>query len=132
MFAAEWGTGQVFLSMVYFFLIFIWIMLLFQVFIDLFSDHETGGFAKFLWVLFVLVLPFLGVFIYLIVRGGGMAERRMAVAQSQQKAMDTYIQQTAAAASPADQLKQLSDLHDAGKLSDEEFAAAKAKIVSSV
>ena len=132
MFAAEWGTGQVFLSMVYFFMIFIWIMLLFQVFIDLFSDHETNGWAKFLWVLFVLVLPFLGVFIYLIVRGGGMAERRMAVAQSQQKAMDAYIQQTAAGASPADQLKQLSDLHDAGKLSDEEFAAAKAKIVSAV
>ncbi len=132
MFAAEWGTGQVFLSMVYFFMIFIWIMLLFQVFIDLFSDHETGGVAKFLWVLFVLVLPFLGVFIYLIVRGGGMAERRMAAATAQQKAMDAYIQQTASNASPADQLKQLSDLHDAGKLSDEEFASAKAKIVSAV
>ena len=95
MFAAEWGTGQVFLSMVYFFMIFIWIMLLFQVFIDLFSDHETGGVAKFLWVLFVLVLPFLGVFIYLIVRGGGMAERRMAAASAQQKAIGAYIQQTA-------------------------------------
>jgi hypothetical protein len=130
MFAAEWGTGQVFLSMVYFFLIFIWIMLLFQVFIDLFSDRETNGFAKFLWVLFVLVLPYLGVFIYLIVRGGGMAERRMAAAQAQQKAMDSYIRETATGGSPAEQLKQLSDLHDAGKLSDEEFASAKAKIVS--
>jgi hypothetical protein len=130
MFAAEWGTGQVLISMLWFFFIFIWIMLLFQVFIDLFSDRETSGFAKFLWVLFVLILPFLGVFIYLIVRGGGMADRRMAVAQQQQAAMDDYIRTTAATATPAEQLKQLADLHDAGKLSDEEYAAAKAKAMA--
>jgi len=130
MFAAEWGTGEVLISMLWFFFIFIWIMLLFYVFADLFSNHEMGGFAKLLWVVVIIIAPYLGVFVYLLVNGSRMGQRQAAAMQAQQAQMDTYIRQTASSGTPAEQLKQLSDLHDAGKLSDEEFASMKGKVVS--
>ncbi len=70
--ASDFGTGQVFLSMMWFFLFFIWIWLLIVVFTDIFRSHDMGGFAKFLWVLFVIVMPYVGVFVYLIARGHKM------------------------------------------------------------
>ena len=79
---AEWSVGQVLWSMIWFFLFFIWIWILITVFIDIFRSHDLGGWAKALWVIFVIVFPFLGVFVYLIVRGGGMAKRRMDEAQA--------------------------------------------------
>jgi len=130
MFAAEWGTGEVLISMLWFFFIFIWIMLLFYVFADLFSNHEMGGFAKLLWVVVIIIAPYLGVFVYLLVNGSRMGQRQAAAMQAQQAQMDSYIRQTASSGTPAEQLKQLSDLHDAGKLSDEEFASMKGKVVS--
>src|SRR6188472_4397586 len=72
--AAEWGTGEVFLSMIWFFLFFIWIWLLIVVFSDIFRSHDLSGWAKALWVLFVVFLPYLGVFVYLIARGRKMSE----------------------------------------------------------
>ena len=75
--ASQFGTGQVFWSMVWFFLFFIWIWLLIVVFSDIFRSHDMGGFAKFLWVLFVIVLPYLGVFVYLIARGHKMSEHAL-------------------------------------------------------
>ena len=69
MVVAEWAVGQVFWSMLWFFLFFIWIWLLITVFADIFRSHDIGGFAKFLWVIFVIFLPYLGVFVYLIARG---------------------------------------------------------------
>ena len=75
---ASFGTGQVFLSMLYFFLFFIWIWLLISVFGDVFRSHDLSGGAKALWVIFVIVVPYFGVFIYLIVRGGKIAERTAA------------------------------------------------------
>jgi hypothetical protein len=66
---SNWGTGQVFLEILYFFLFFIWIWLLIVVFGDIFRSHDLGGFAKALWVIFVIVVPYLGVFVYLIARG---------------------------------------------------------------
>jgi uncharacterized membrane protein YccF (DUF307 family) len=74
--AAQFGTGQVFLSMLWFFLFLIWICLLVVVFADIFRSHDLGGWAKALWTIFVIVLPYLGVFVYLIARGGKMSERR--------------------------------------------------------
>ena len=71
---AEWGVGQLFWSMLWFFLFFIWIWLLIMVFADIFRSHDLGGFAKALWVIFVIVVPFLGVFVYLIARGHKMSE----------------------------------------------------------
>src|SRR5580698_7939998 len=84
-----------FLTMLYFFLFIIWIWLLITVFVDIFRSHDMGGGAKALWCIFVIILPFLGVFVYLIARGGKMHERAAAEAAQQQKAFDAYVKQTA-------------------------------------
>ncbi len=130
MLASEFGTGQVLWSMIWFFCFFIWIWLLITVFADVFRSHDLGGFAKFLWVFFVIVLPFLGVFVYLIARGHSMQERSLQAAQAQDAAQRAYIQQVAGTApSAADELGRLADLHQKGVLSDDEYAKAKAKVV---
>ena len=90
------GTGQVFLSMLYFFLFFIWIWLLITVFADIFRSHDLGGLAKALWVIFVIVVPYLGVFIYLIARGNKMSEHAMEAAQAQDEARRAYIRSAVA------------------------------------
>jgi heme exporter protein D len=123
-------AGGIFLSMFYFFIFFIWIMLLFRVFADLFRNKEMGGFTKFLWILFVIVVPFLGIFIYIIVHGKSMAHRDMEQAQAQQDSFKAYVQQTASTASTADQLAQLADLKDRGLITPEEFEIAKAKALA--
>jgi len=126
MLANEFGTGQVFLSMLWFFLFFIWIWLLITVFSDIFRSHDMGGFAKFLWVIFVIFLPYLGVFVYLIARGHKMSEHAMEAAQAQQD----YIRQVAGtSASPADELARLADLKAQGVIDDAEFQRLKAKAI---
>jgi hypothetical protein len=122
-----------FLTMLYFFLFIIWIWLLITVFIDIFRSHDIGGWVKALWVIFVIVLPFLGVFVYLIARGGKMHERAANEAAQQQKAFDDYVKQTAGASgdTSADQLSKLADLKSQGVLTDAEFDAQKAKILAS-
>lgn len=105
-----------------------WIMLLFRVFADLFRSHVSGG-AKAGWSLFVIFFPFLGVLVYLIAHGGDMAKRDVETAQAIDQAQRAYIQD-AAGSSPADQLHKLADLKDRGVISDEEFATAKAKILT--
>ena len=128
---AEFGTGQVFLSMMYFFLFFIWIWLLIVVFGDIFRSHDLGGLAKALWVIFVIVAPYLGVFVYLIARGHKMSEHAMQAAQAQDAAQRAYIQNAAGAApSTADELTRLADLKAKGVISDAEFEQAKAKAVA--
>src|ERR1700689_1826531 len=100
-----------FLTMLYFFLFVIWIWLLITVFVDIFRSHDMGGWAKALWVIFVIILPFLGVFVYLIARGGKMHERAAAEAAQQQQAFDQYVRETAGAdGGTADQLSKLADL----------------------
>ena len=128
--ASDFGTGQVFLSMLWFFMFFIWIWLLITVFGDIFRSHDMGGFAKFLWVLFVIVIPYLGVFVYLIARGHKMHEHAIEAAQAQDQAARAYIQQAAGtAASPADELARLADLKARGVIDDGEFQRLKAKVV---
>jgi hypothetical protein len=130
--AAEFGTGQVFWSMLWFFLFFIWIMILFQVFGDIFRSKDLGGFAKALWSIFIIVVPYLGVFIYLIARGGKMQEHAVADAKAMDAAQRAYIQQAAGTGtSDADQLDKLAELHSSGKIDDGEYAAAKAKVLGS-
>ena len=119
----------VFWTMLEFFLLFIWIMLLFRVFGDIFSSHDMGGFAKALWSIFVIFLPFLGVFVYLIARGDNMAQHAMARAQAQDAAMKDYVKQAAGSSGPADQLAQLASLRDSGAITPAEFEAGKAKIL---
>lgn len=127
--AAEWGTGEVLWTMLWFFLLFIWIILLFQVFVDIFS-RDYSGVAKAIWVIVVLIMPYLGVLLYLIINGGKMARFQQKVVTEQQAAMDDYIRQTAGSSqSPADQLAKLADLHDRGKITDAEYETMKAKVV---
>ena len=124
---------DVFLTMLYFFLFIIWIWLLIMVFMDIFRSHDMGGVAKALWVIFIIILPFLGVFVYLIARGGKMHERAAQQAAQQQKAFDQYVAQAAGTpgADTADQLSKLADLKSQGVLTDAEFEAQKAKILAS-
>jgi hypothetical protein len=104
-----------------------------MVFMDIFRSHDIGGFAKALWVIFIIILPFLGVFVYLIARGGKMHERQAKDAAQQQKAFDDYVRQTAGSSGgdAATQLSQLADLKSKGVLTDAEFEAQKAKILAS-
>jgi hypothetical protein len=122
-----------FLTMLYFFLFVIWIWLLITVFIDIFRSHDMGGWAKALWVIFVIVLPFLGVFVYLIARGSKMQQRAANDAAQQQQAFDTYVKQTAGTSADgvADQLSKLADLKSQGVLTDAEFEAQKSKVLAS-
>ena len=128
----SYPLGGVFLSMLYFFLFFIWIWLLIVVFGDIFRSHDMGGFAKALWVIFVIVAPFLGVFVYLIARGGKMQEHAVKQAQDQDQAMRAYIQDVNASSGggTADQLAKLNDLKNQGVLTDAEFEAQKAKLLA--
>ena len=128
--AENFGTGQVFWSFLWFFMFFIWIWLLIVVFSDIFRSHDLGGWAKFLWVLFVIVLPFLGVFVYLIAQGHKMQEHATANAAAADVAARAYIRD-AASTSPAQELSRLSDLKTQGVIDDEEFQRLKAQIVGS-
>ena len=133
MFAYDYPAGGVFLSMLYFFLFFIWIWILITVFIDIFRSHDLGGWAKALWVIFVIIVPFLGVFIYLIARGGKMQERKLQEAAQQKNAFDAYVRETAGGpeGDVASQLSKLADLKSQGVLTDAEFEAQKSKLLAS-
>ncbi len=131
MLGSEWAVGQVFWSMLWFTMFFIWIWLLIMVFSDIFRSHDMGGFAKFIWVLFVIVLPYLGVFVYLIARGHKMSEHAAQDARAIDAAQRAYIQDAAgAAASPGDELARLAALKDQGAITDAEFQQMKAKIIN--
>ena len=129
MLADEFGTGQVFWSMLWFFLFFIWIWLLIMVFADIFRSHDLSGLAKTLWVIFVILVPYLGVFVYLIARGHKMGEHAAQDAAAQDAANRQYIQQVTAT-SPADELSKLADLKASGTISDAEYQAMKAKALA--
>ncbi len=128
MLASTYPILDIFLTMLEVFLFIIWVYLIFVVFLDIFRSHDMGGLAKALWVIGLIILPFLGAFIYLIVRGGKMHERAAHAAQAQQRAFDAYVQE-AAGSSSADQLAKLADLKEKGALTEAEFAAQKAKIL---
>jgi hypothetical protein len=129
--ASDFGTGQVFLSMLWFFLFFIWIWLLIVVFSDLFRSHDLGGWAKAFWVIGIIILPYLGVLLYLIVRGHKMAEHAQQAAKEQDAAARAYIQSASGSTSPADEIQRLADLKAQGVISDAEFEAGKAKALGS-
>src|SRR5271154_6973066 len=132
MLASSYPILDIFLTTLYFFMFIIWLWLLFMVFIDIFRSHDLGGMAKTLWFIFTIFLPFLGVLVYLIARGGKMHERAAQQAAAQQKAFDQYVQKAAGTpgASTADQLSKLADLKTQGVLTDVEFEAQKAKILA--
>ncbi|GMQ93941.1 MAG: SHOCT domain-containing protein [Acidimicrobiia bacterium] len=121
---------DLFWALFIFFMWVIWIWLLITVFIDIFRDKSQNGFAKAAWVLFLILLPLLGVLVYLIARGDSMSERQMSHAVKQQQAAERYIRDVSGGStSDADELEKLGKLHRDGVLSDEEFGAQKAKIL---
>jgi hypothetical protein len=128
LFGTSYPLLNVFLWMLWFFLFVIWIWLLISIFADIFRS-DMSGWGKAAWTIFVIILPLLGVLIYLIVNGSDMQRRSMESAAAAQQAQDSYIRSVAGTETTADQLKTLSELHDAGKLSDAEFAAEKAKLL---
>ena len=129
--AAEFGTGQVFWSFLWFMMFFIWIWLLIIVFSDIFRSRDLSGWAKALWVIFVIILPYLGVFVYLIARGSKMQEHAAQAAQAQDAAMRQYVQDTVQdGTSTADELSKLADLKAKGVIDDAEFERLKAQALS--
>ena len=127
--AAEWGTGQVFWTFLWFFAWIIWIWLLILVFGDIFRSRDLSGWAKALWIIFVVLVPYFGVFIYLIVRGHKMGEHAAQAAQAQDAAFRQYVQD-ATTTSPADELAKLADLKASGAITDAEYEQLKAKALA--
>ena len=128
---ADYTFLDVFWSMLVFFVWVLWFILLFRVIIDIFQRHDIGGGSKVLWILFVILLPFLGVFVYLIANNDGMTERTIAKAQAQRQQMDDYVRATAGtgggAAAEIDKAKQLLD---SGAITQAEFDAIKQKALA--
>ena len=119
---------DLFWAMLWFFLFFVWIWLLITIFADIFRS-EMSGWAKAGWVIFVIILPFLGVLVYLIAQGGNMQKRAMQQAADAEAAQREYIQSVSGGGSSADEIEKLKKLHDSGALTDEEYAAQKAKVL---
>jgi hypothetical protein len=129
--AAEWGTGQVFWSFLWFFLFFIWIWILIAVFADIFRSKDLSGWGKAGWVILVIVLPYLGVFLYLIIRGHKMGQHAAEDAEAQEAAFRQYVQEAAGSpTSTADELEKLARLREQGVLSEEEYVQAKARALA--
>lgn len=121
---------DLFWAMLWFFLFFAWIWLLISLFGDIFRSDDLGGWGKAFWTIFIVVLPFLGVLVYLIARGKSMAERSMQQAAAQEQAMRGYVQEVAGSSvSTADELSKLASLRDRGILTNEEFNAQKVALL---
>ena len=130
MLAYDYPLLGIFWSMFIFFLWFAWIILLFRVFADIFRSDDLGGFAKALWSIFVLLVPFLGVFIYVVARGHSMTQRDIDRARSNEAEFRSYVQSAAGTGGSADELAKLAQLRDSGVLTEAEFADQKAKILA--
>ncbi|GAB2864761.1 SHOCT domain-containing protein [Actinocorallia aurea] len=121
---------NLFWTMLVFFCWVIWIFLLFRVFADLFRDHKLSGWAKAGWTVLVIVLPLVGVLIYLVARGSGIAQRDMAEAQAREEQFRSYVRETAQGPSAAEELGKLAALKERNAISAEEYERAKAKILA--
>jgi ABC-type multidrug transport system fused ATPase/permease subunit len=126
---AEISFGESLLLVFEFFLLFAWIWILISIISDLFRDHELSGVAKAVWVFFLVFLPFLGVLIYLIVRGDGMRDRTIKAQAEAKQHFDSYVREQAHT-TPADELHKLNELKEKGALSAEEFDRAKSKLLA--
>jgi phospholipase D-like protein/putative oligomerization/nucleic acid binding protein len=127
---ADYPFLDVLWTMLIIFAWIIWFWLLITVFTDLFRRRDTSGFAKVLWIIFVIVLPFLGVFIYLIVNHDGMTDRSMKQAQAAQAQMDDYVRTVASSGGAAGEIEKAKGLLDSGAITQAEFDAIKAKALS--
>jgi len=129
--AYDYPVLGAFLTMMFFFVWIVWLFLLFRVVIDVFRSDDMGGFAKVLWLVFVIFLPYLGVFVYLIARGHKMTERDIAQAQAQKASMDEYVRTVAGSSGGvAAELEKLAALKDQGVLTQAEFDQQKAQLLA--
>jgi ABC-type multidrug transport system fused ATPase/permease subunit len=126
---ADFSLGEALLLALEIFFFVIWIWILITILSDLFRDHELSGWWKAVWVLFLVIIPFLAALIYLIARGNGMRDRTIKAQAEAKQHMDSYIREQAHA-SPADELHKLNDLKEKGAISAEEFETAKAKLLA--
>jgi hypothetical protein len=123
--AASYPFLEVFWTMLIFFAFVVWLWILFTVLGDIFRRHDTSGFMKVLWIIFIIVLPYLGVFIYLIVEQKGMAERAVTRQKAAQAQFDDYVQSVTPKTDPAEQISKAKSLLDSGSITQAEFDRLK-------
>ncbi len=128
--ATSYPFLEVFWTMLIFFAFVIWIWILITVLADIFRRHDTSGFAKVLWIIVIIVLPYFGVFVYLIAEHKGMTERAIKAQHDAQSQMDQYVKSVAGKADPAEQIAKAKQLLDAGTISQTEFDQIKQKALA--
>ncbi|WP_405853456.1 SHOCT domain-containing protein [Streptomyces sp. NBC_00090] len=128
--AVDYPLLNMFWTMLMIFVWVLWFMLLFRIIGDIFRDDELGGWGKAGWTVFVILLPFLGVFVYLIARGRGMGERELNRVRRNEEQFRSYVRETAGSGSQADELARLAELKNSGAITEAEFAQAKAKVLA--
>jgi len=125
--AADYPFLDLFWTMFIFFIWILWIMLVFRIFVDIFRRHDLSGWGKAGWIILVCALPFLGVFVYLIAHGGGMAQRDVSQARESQAQFDDYVRQTAGGGGAAAEIERAKGLLDSGAITQAEYDSIKAK-----
>jgi Short C-terminal domain/Phospholipase_D-nuclease N-terminal len=128
--AADYPFLDILWTMLIFFLWIAWFWILITVFMDLFRRRDTSGFSKVLWMIFVILVPFLGVFVYIIVNHDGMAERNIERMQAQQQQMDQYVKSVAGSGGAAAEIEKAKGLLDSGAITQAEFDSLKQKALA--
>jgi Phospholipase_D-nuclease N-terminal/Short C-terminal domain len=128
--AYDYPLGGVLVSVFWIVIWVLWIMLLWHIFGDIFRSDDLGGGGKAAWTLFVVFLPFLGSFVYLLARGSGMGQRQLERAAEREQQFRSYVRQTAGSGSTAEELGRLAALKESGVLTEAEFAELKAKLLT--
>lgn len=128
--ATSYPFLEIFWTMLIFFAFIVWIWILITVLADLFRRHDTSGFMKVLWIIFIIVLPYFGVFVYLIAEHNGMTERAIKQQEAAKSQMDQYVQSVAGKTDPAEQIAKAKGLLDSGTITQAEFDAIKAKALA--
>jgi predicted PurR-regulated permease PerM len=128
--ATSYPFLEVFWTMLIFFAFVVWLWILFTVLADIFRRHDTSGFAKVLWIIFIVVLPYFGVFVYLIAEHQGMTERALKHQQAAQAQVDQYVKSVAGQGDSADQIAKAKQLLDAGTITQGEFDQIKQKALT--
>jgi len=129
--AYQYPLANVFLTMFWLFIWILWIFLLIRILMDIFRSDDLGGWGKAAWIIFIILVPFIGVLVYVIVRGHSMQKRDMQSAQAADQAMRAYVQSAAGSStSAAEEINKLAELRDRGVLSPQEFEAQKAKLLA--
>src|SRR5271167_1657221 len=129
--ATSYPFLEVFWTLLIFFAFIIWLWILCTVFTDIFRRHDTSGFVKVLWIIFIIIIPYFGSFIYLIVEHKGMTERAIAAQKQAQSQVDEYVKSVAGASDPTEQIAKAKQLLDSGTISQAEFDQIKQKALAS-